>query len=55
MQFQSLIGIIDDFNRITLLETKEDIPFQSLIGIIDDFNFKFNTNEFEQYPGFNPS
>ena len=35
--FQSLIGIIDDFNGVQGNQ-KPPVWFQSLIGIIDDFN-----------------
>ena len=37
--FQSLIGIIEDFDRLSNLDDAANALFQSLIGIIEDFDF----------------
>ena len=52
--FQSLIGIIDNWNENDKDRAKALAVFQSLIGIIDNWNLTGSLNSLLQ-PRFNPS
>ena len=53
MWFQSLIGILADFNLFSEFKSGLDFKFQSLIGILADFNIAIksvNINSFVSIP-----
>ena len=55
-KFQSLIGIIDDFDSQMWVNLQKRYEFQSLIGIIDDFDLIQLIEAFGSHPrSFNPS